>query len=151
MQPHPLGQSLPDVHLAVQTLGPVRQPKLHADGSVHARPTSLIRHTRAPPPPSSQRIPAGQLASLAHDSVQRFVPPFVIVRQSPLVHSPSAAQTSSTALVGPPVDAEVVTPVVEPLVATVDVDVEPGPVVALVMPVDVVAPGAPVLVDPAPP
>ena len=79
------------------------------------------------------------------------MPPFVIVRQSPLVHSPSAAQMSSTALIGPPVEAEVVTPVVAPLVATVDVDVTPVPVVALVMPVDVVAPGAPVLVEPAPP
>ena len=143
MQPQPFGQSLPLVHFAVQTPGPVRQPKLQLVGAVHVLPTSLIKHTRAPPPPSSHRIPAGQFASLVQDVVQRCVPPLTIARQRPLVHSESPPQRSRSSLPVIPLDvvAVVVTPVVTlvlvvlvvvvaavevPLVAVV---VDPGPVV----------------------
>src|SRR4051812_44041524 len=145
MQPQPFGQSLPDVHVSVQTPGGAHA-KLHAEPAAHGRPMSLIKQT-LPPPGSSQWKPAAHCELLVHDRVQRLEPAFVIARQwRPAVHSLSLAQRSSSPFpVMPlPVEALDVDPgpdvVVGPVVVEVVVFVVFVPVVTPVLPAPPVSP-----------
>jgi len=104
-QPYPAGQSAPVVQAAVQYFGPVRHPKLHAEGSVHARPTSSAMQYF--PPRSMQRVPDMQSASLPQGRVQRLGPPTAIGwHASPDAHSAATEQTSRSCPLPPPLAAE---------------------------------------------